>query len=333
MSEVSEGLATGAGESESLLDAFIDAGDFDDADYLKPEEATQDAAAAAEDADQPETEDEDTEGTEVEAKDAKEADAEDDGDYVELDNEDGTTERVALSELLAARNQLNELGPNVDQIRHTIAEQATAQVQERFTALDGQIAQTAELYATLNQLMPQVQPPSEELLDERSHYYNPGAYRQQMEAYNNVSSIMETARTEIQGLNQQYTAEATQKQEMQAQKDWAALTAIDSTWTKGDAAKRLTDLRGSISEIYGIQPELVGNITNPGFIRMAEDAKKYRDAMAKGVKPQSKSAPRLVKGGKGKGKPQGSAKKAKANAYLAKTGKVSNLEDVWGDFL
>lgn len=334
MTVVSEGLDAGPSESESLLDAFIGEGDFDDdgADYLQPEEAPEDVAAATEDADQPDTEDDDADDAEIEAKDAEDADA-DDGDYVELDLEDGTTERVALSELLDARKQLTELGPNADQIRHNIAEQATAQVQERFTALDWQISQTAELYATLQELMPNVEPPSQELLNENSQYYNPGMYRQQMAAYENVSSIMEGAKGKVQELNEAYKAEQQKHRDLQTQKDWASLTAVDKSWLSGDSAKRLYDLRGSTSEAYSIEPQAIAQITNPGFIRMAEDAKKYRDAMAKGVKSKPKSAPRLVKGGKGKGKPKGSARAAKAAAHLAKTGEVTDPEGVWGEFL
>ena len=335
MTVVNEGLDSGASESESLLDAFIETGDFDDAEYLQSDEAPNEAAEAATDVDQPETDGEETEETETEATDAKDADADDEGDFVEIDNEDGTTERLSVSDLLAAYNTTKEIGTDANQIRQQIAEAATAQIQERTAALDTQISQVLELYGTLFQLTPEMSEPSQELLNENSQYYNPAAYREQMQAYQNVTQIMDGAKEKMQELNEQYQYEAIHRQNLQAQKDWAALTAVDSSWLKGDSEKRLETLRASSSEAYGIEPQLIGGITNPGFIRMAEDAKAYREAKAKGIKPKAKTVPRLVKGGAGSGKAKtgNSAKKAKANAHLQKTGEVADLEAVWGDFL
>lgn len=332
MSEVSEGLSDG-NEAASLLDAYIAEGDFDDADYLSDGEAPEEAAQAAEDADQPDTEEDEVEAA-TEDDDGTDADADDDGDYVELDLDDGTTERVSLTQLLEDRKTLAELGSTADEIRHNIAEQAAAQIQERHTALDQQITQTVELYATLEQLLPNVEAPDPSMLDQYSPNYGPEKYRQQMQAYEWVTQTMEGAKGTMRELKEKYDAEQAESRKIQASRDWAKLTSLDKTWLEGDAAKRLNTLRQSTADAYGLAREMVGTITEPGFIRMAEDAQKYREAAAKGVTPKKKAAPRLVKGGQGRAKKDPtSARRAKANDHLRKTGKVADLESTWGEFL
>lgn len=338
MNEVSEGLdAETDTSSQNLLDAFIAEGDLGDVASLADEEAPRDDTAdVVTDADQPETDDETDEDTEtVEAKDADDADAEDeDGDFVEFETEDGATERVAVSDLLESHKQLTELGSNADEIRSQIAEQATVQVQERTTALDNQIQQTVELYGLLDALMPKLEQPSQELLNPQSPHYNPDAYREQMNAVQEVQSVMDGAKAKMTKLKEQYQKEAVQRQKLQAQSDWAKLTAKDKTWLQPGAEKRLDDVRTAASKLYGIDTKLISSITHPGFIQMAEDAKLYREAKAKPAPKTKKGAPRLVKGGsKRKAADPSASRRAKANDALRKTGRVTDLEGVWGEFL
>ncbi len=336
MSGESEGLALPEAESGDLLSAFMDAGDFADADYLEqPEEAPKEAAEAATDADEPETEDDATEETEIEAKDADEdAEAEDEGDFVEFDTEDGTTERVSVSELLEAHAQFKQLGSDSEQIRSQIAEQALAEIQPVKEAYNNQVNELAQTYAMLQELMPNVEQPSMEMLDERSQYYNPQAYRDQLAAYERVQEVMGDARGRITQAQEQHQKLLADQQKQQAEKHWQALVSADKTWAEGDPAKRLGELRSHVSSAYGIAPEVVANITEPGFIRMAEDAKAYRAAKSKTIKPKAKTAPRLVKGGTArKSANPKSARVKKAAQQLAKTGRVTDLEGTWGEFL
>ncbi len=329
------GLPEADGGSD-ILSAFEDAGDFADAEWLEqPTEAPNEAAQAAEDADTPETDDEDAEDTELEATDADEAaEADEDGDFVEYDTEDGTTERVSVSELLEAHQNFKQLGSDSEQIRSQIAEAYQAELAPVKQAYDSQVNQLAETYALLQELMPNVEPPSTDMLDERSQYYNPQAYRQQLDAYERVNGVMGSAREKIQKAREEHTQLQEQQRTQQAQKDWQALVSADGTWAKGDPAARLNDLRGHVAKAYGIDPQIVESITNPGFIRMAEDAKAYRAAKSKTIKPKSKTAPRLVKGGTArKSANPKSARSKKAAQQLAKTGTVTDLEGTWGEFL
>lgn len=337
MSGTSEGLALPESDTSGgdLLDAFIDTGDFADADYLElPEEAPKEAAQAATDADTPETDEDADENEEIEAKDAEDAEADDDGDYVEFDTEDGTTERVSVSELLEAHAQFKQLGSDSEQIRSQIAEAYQAELAPVKEAYDAQVNQLAETYALLTELMPNVEPPSTEMLDERSQYYNPQAYRQQLDAYERVNGVMGNAREKIQKAREEHQQLQDQQRTVQAQKDWQALVSADKTWTEGDPAKRLGELRSHVAKAYGIDPQIVESITNPGFIRMAEDAKAYRAAKSKTIKPKAKTAPRLVKGGTARKTANAkTARQKAADAQLKKTGKVTDLEAVWGSFL
>ena len=157
MSGTSEGLALPESDTSGgdLLDAFIDTGDFADADYLEqPEEAPKEAAEAATDADQPETDEDADEDTEIEARDAEDAEADEDGDYVEFDTDDGTTERVSVSELLEAHAQFKQLGSDSEQIRSQIAEAYQAELAPVQEAYNTQVNQLAETYALLQELFP-----------------------------------------------------------------------------------------------------------------------------------------------------------------------------------
>lgn len=338
MSGETQGLGLPEAEGGDLLDAFMDAGDFADADYLEqPEEAPREAAEAATDADTLETDEDADETKEIEAKDAEDAEADEDGDFVEFDNDDGTTERVSVSELLEAHAQFKQLGSDSEQIRSQIAMQAQAELAPVREAYDLQVNQLAETYALLSELMPNVEPPSTEMLDERSQYYNPQAYRAQLDAYERVTGVMGDARERIQRAQQEHQIVLQQQAQQQAQRDWQALVSADKTWSEGKPEaiqKRLEDIRAHSASAYGIDPQIIATITNPGFIRMAEDAKAYREAKSTRIKPKAKSAPRLVKGGAGRKSANAQSSRAKKAAQqLAKTGRVTDLEGTWGEFL
>lgn len=338
MSGETQGLGLPEAEGGDLLDAFMDAGDFADADYLEqPEEAPREAAEAATDADTLETDEDADETKEIEAKDAEDAEADEDGDFVEFDTDDGTTERVSVQELLDAHAQFKQLGSDSEQIRSQIAMQAQAELAPVREAYDLQVNQLAETYALLSELMPNVEPPSTEMLDERSQYYNPQAYRAQLDAYERVTGVMGDARERIQRAQQEHQKVQQQQAQQQAQRDWQALVSADKTWSEGKPEaiqKRLEGIRAHSASAYGIDPQIIATITNPGFIRMAEDAKAYREAKSTQIKPKAKSAPRLVKGGVGRKSANAQSSRAKKAAQqLAKTGRVTDLEGTWGEFL
>ena len=332
MSKVSEGLEPaqfGEGPDEGLLDAFIATGDLDGLGL--EEEAPTEPQQAAEDADQPETDDDETEEAEVEAKDADEGEGEDEGDFVEWETGDGETERVSVDQLMQAYQQQQQLGPDAEAIRTRIASEAMEQIAPIQQSYQQQVGEVMQLYATLDSLMPGLSEPDTQLLRT-----NPRDYAEQMEAYREVSGIMEGARSKIQELQQQSQQAAAQAQHLQAQKDWASLTSLDPTWLEGSPEARLNELRGHIVNQYNIPAEVVGTITDPGFIRMAEDAKAYRTATSKKLTAKSKTAPKLIKGkvaGKSTQNPKSKARKT-ADDHLRKTGKAgSDLESQWGQFL
>lgn len=339
MSGTSEGLALPESDTSGgdLLDAFIDTGDFNDADYLElPEEAPKEAAQAATDADTPETDEDADENEEIEAKDdADEGDqADDDGDYVEFDTEDGTTERVSVSELLEAHAQFKQLGSDSEQIRSQIAEAYQAELAPVKEAYDTQVNQVAEIYGLLSELLPNVEQPSTEMLDDRSQYYNPAEYRRQLDAFERVNGVMGQAREKIQKAREEYQELQANQYKQRAQKAYQELVAADKTWAEGNSAQRLEDLRGYVSSTYGIPREEVDSVVSSGFVRMAEDAKAYRAAKSKTIKPKAKTAPRLVKGGTARKTANAkTARQKAADAQLKKTGKVTDLEAVWGSFL
>jgi|GEM_PF-2404298 len=319
----------------SLLDAFIEAGAIEGFEDEAPAVQAQDGAEADETTEVTDEQDEAAE-TEVEAQ-TEEGD-EEDGDYIEFDGEDGEPNRVPISEALKAYQELKELGPDVSQIRSQVIEQAQQQVSERIQSLDTTINEAAQAYALINELVPNLEEPSEEYLNPSSPYYNPDYYRQQKQLIAQVGDQVKTAKERLQGLVEAREKQTAAQREMDMNKHWTALTQSDATWAKLDqkaATKRLNDLREGIASTYGLSREEVGGIYHNSFIRMAQDALAYRKAQSKPIQPKEKSAPRLVKAGS-KRKSTGTAdskRRQTANANLAKHGKVTDLEGVWGEFL
>ena len=332
MSKVSEGLEPiqfGEGPDEELLNAFISAGDLDGLGL--EEEAPTEPQQAAEDADQLTEEDPEGEDTETKAEGADEAAGEEEGDFVEWETEEGETARVSVEDLMQAYNQQQQLGPDAEAIRTRIATEAMEQIAPIQQSYQQQVGEVIQLYQQLNSLMPDLSEPDISLLRT-----NPRQYAEQMEAYKEVSAIMGGAREKMVELQQQSQEAAEKARALQVQKDWATLVSLDPTWNQGDNSKRLNDLRTHIVSTYNIPAEIVGTITDPGFIRMAEDAAAYKQATSTKLKAKPKSAPKLIKGkvaGKSAVDPTKTARK-KADEFLRKTGKAGDdLESQWGQFL
>lgn len=319
----------------SLLDAFIEAGAIEGFEDEAPVAEAQEGAEAGEDAEITDEQDVDAE-TEVEAQ-TEEGD-EEDGDYVEFDGDDGETNRVPVSEMLQAYQQLKELGPDVSHIRSQVMEQAQQQVSERIQSLDTTINEAAQAYALINELVPNLEEPSEEYLNSSSPHYNPDYYRQQKQLIAAVGEQVGAAKERLQGLVEARKKEDERAREQDINNHWMALTQSDPSWSKLDqkaAVKRLNDLREGIASTYGLSREEVGGIYHNSFIRMAQDALAYRKANSKPIEPKQKSAPRLVKAGSTRKSTRSADSKRRqtANANLAKHGKVTDLEGVWGEFL
>jgi len=334
MNEVSDGLNTEETSSNSLLSAFESAGDLDGL-FTPDEEAPKEPAEAVQDAETPDTGDDETEETEVEAKedDADEAEsdeADDDGDFIEFELEDGTSERVSVAEALASHQQLQQLGAESEQIRAQIADAAQAEITQVKEAYNNQVQQVAQAWGVLNELMPNVQMPDQSLITTDPHQY-----AAQLRNYELVQERYGAAREKIQEAQQAYQQQQQEEWSRQANSNWQKLVSLDKSWAEGKPAERLETLRSSIAGTYGIERTVIDQITEPGFIRMAEDAAAYRAAKGKKVEAKAKTAPKLVKGGKA-GRSTANpmaARKAKANAALKKTGEALDLEAVWGSHL
>ena len=334
MSESQESMALGGSDpsqSEDLLSAFLDAGDLDGLglDEPKAEDAQEAQEAAAED-----VEDEaDEQETEAKADDADGAD--DDGEFIEFETDDGETERVSVAEALQAYNEMKQLGPDSARIRSQITEQAAQQVQERVTKADGLIRQAAEAYSLVQQLVPHVQDPDPVLLDENSPYYNPALYRQQQQASAQVKQMVEEAKAELEKTVNERNAESQQQRQLDMNKEWTLLLDADPTWGKGDAAKRLTNLRSGVCEAYNLPADYVSGVYHNGFIRMAQDALAFRQAQAKPLQAKPKEPPRLVRNGNKRkaAESTASARRKAAAKQVARTGKVTDLEGFYGEFL
>lgn len=323
-------MLEGDDKSENLLDAFLAAeaaGAENALGNLKLEGAAE-AQEPAEEGDE-ETETLEAEGAEEAAGESEEV------DYVELEGEDGTIERVPLNELLEAHKITKELGSTTSQITQRITEAATQQVRERTQRLDQYIQQSAQTFQLVQQLMPKISEPDPVMLDPNSPYYNPAAYKEQAEAVRQVRAIMEQAETGLKQTLKQREEAHSEQQRLEMDRHWIALQSADPTWGKGDAGKRLNSLRTEVAAHYGFKPEEVGAIFDHRFILLAQDALKARKAEKTVLAPKAKAAPKLVRTGptgKATRNPEGQ-RQAKARDVLRKTGQTSDLEGTWGKFV
>jgi hypothetical protein len=335
MAEGLEGLGGSAPTAESILGLFEQAGDFGD-DLEQPEVSREDAEADLRGEDKPAVkanDDSEDDAKEAKAKESDEDKADSDDDAIEMlefETDDGQTEQVPVSELLDLHKRKSELQTNIEQVRADVAQQTTQQFQEHFAALENQAQVLGELQAQYNEFLSFAQEPDIRVLNQ-----DPELYRQQMLAYQQVKGFQQEVDQKVANLKEEYTKTQEAARQASAERDWAALVAADPTWKKGDAAKRLTDLRQGVSSAFGIEPDVVATITHPGFIRMAEAALKA--ANAKRIEPKAKESPKVTKGKTGSADGAERTVKARrvkaARQQLQKTGRVTDLEGVWGQFV
>lgn len=314
-------------KNEGLLDAFLaaEAQPDEDAEGLPPIEGALDAQEPAE---AEETEEaEDPEGAEDGAG--------EETDYVELTNEDGTTERVPLDELLEAHRITKELGSTTSQITQKITEAASQQVRQRTQRLDQTIEGAVQVYQLVQQLMPKISDPDPAMLDRTSRLYDPDGYREQAEAVRQIRDIMGQAENGLRQTLKQRDEAQTEAQRLEMDRHWIALQSADQTWQKGDAGKRLNSLRTDVTSLYGFAPQEVAGIFDHRFILMAQDAAAYRKAQKTALTPKTKAQPKLVRttpGGKTSKSPN-TERQVKAREALRKTGRTGDLEATWGKFV
>lgn len=322
-------MAEGEEKGGGLLDAFLASAEETDRESLELETPETEGAAEAQD-----TEEVDGEAVETEDDEATEEGAVE-GDYVELTNEDGETERVSLDELIEARKQMTELGSNVSQIRQQITQAAAKQIQERTQKLDQTIQYAEQVYEFVSQLMPKISEPDQSMLDQYSPNYNPQAYREQAEAVRQVREIMQQAQGGMERARQQRQAAIQERQQLEMDQHWVALQNADASWKAGDPGKRLTALRTQAASLYGFSPDEIGGIYDHRFVLMAQDALAYRKAQKTTMTAKPKGTAKLVRAS-APGKAtvsQASKRTAQARQALKKTGEVRDLEAVWGKFI
>jgi len=322
-------MLEGDDKGGGLLDAFLAASD--EADKVFEADQTEGAAEAQEPEEEVEAEAEASEEAEGAEEGAEESEAD---DYVELTDDEGNTSRVSLNELVEAHRKLQGIGSSESQIRQEITEAAARQVQDRMQRLDETVGQALQSFQLVQQLVPRVKEPDPVMLDRNSPYYNPQAYREQAEAVRQVKEIMGQAEGQLKETLEKRQAAAREQAQMDMDRHWISLQKADESWTKGDPVKRLTGLRNEVTNLYGFKPEEIAAIYDHRFVLMVQDALSYRKAQKTALKAQPKAAPKLVRAASAKGtKSPQSKRKAQANAALRKTGRVTDLEAVWGEFL
>ena len=320
-----------------LLDAFLGEegyGAEDSKQFERPapddttDEEPVEASAEDEDTDEAEAEaaEEGDEEAEVEAE-------EPDGDYVEHEGK-----KLAVTELVAAYQFQKTTEGQLDQLRHQVIDRATQEVEtykqewnERAEALDS-------AYEYLQTLVPDYDRPPVSMLDRGSSDYDPDTYHYLNRQIDEAEGRKAEAYRQVSQARQIRGQEQAQQRQKAVADNAAKLAAEFPEWGNPETARvEAQKLTAALKQHYGFDDDTINSVVDYRFYKLAIDAAAYRASQAKGApkpKGDAKAAPRLVRSS---AKPAPQAKmgkrKAAAEQALKKTGKVTDLEAIFGDFV
>ena len=321
---------------QGLLDAFLASAEESaanpDTGLPEDEDGEDESANEAQPSEGETDETEEVEGAE------KDEGADEDGEFVEFDGEDGEKVRVSLEEIIDGYKQSQQFGSNVNQIRHQVTEAAQAVVRERVQKLDKTLDGAIQAYNLVQRLVPQIQEPDPAIyLNPNSPQYDPEGYAARIEGIKKVKAILAEAEGGLKTALESRRGQADEEMKLNADRHWVALQNADPSWKKGDAGKRLSDMRTQVGSLYGFSPQELQTIIDHRFVLMAQDALAFKKAQKTTIQPKPKGSAKVIRGtGNRTGADTGSKdakRRQQARAEVKKTGRTSDLEAFWGEHL
>lgn len=142
--------------------------------------------------------------------------------------------------------------------------------------------------------------PDIELINEESPRYNPGLYQRQKAMADHQRSQYQHVSSQIQAMEQDRTQRSQALQHLQRVRGREALSKIwpEVVASDGKEAARVRSEVADYYSQYGVTPEVMQSITNPGFYAVLKDALAYR----RGLRDKEtavrvvRSKPKLVRG-------------------------------------
>lgn len=332
----------------SLLDAFeaeAEAGQEDAREFDKRSQARR---AANPDADDEPNEAEPEDGEDAEAIEAEAEDTPDDAedaadeppgeDFIELD---GT--KVALTELIEARQWKQQAESNLRQIETQVYQQAQQRANQMLGEWDTRFQTLDTAAEAIMQLMPELEPPSRTMLQRGHPDFDPDTYHMIKDMQSEYAAKRQAAFSQVEEARQLAKRQADERQshmhsEMLAQGVAALRREFPEQFGTPEAARKTaSDLSDFLRSAYQFDDATINSVTDHRFWKLAMEAKAFRDAKARPLpKPKGaeKSAPRLVRS-KAPAAPAAKGAKARNQALqaLKKTGKITDREAIFGDFV
>ena len=333
MSDPNTPQAAPADDGGDLLDAFLGEEGYgvEDSKQFERRADTDEPIEASAD-------DEDTEEAEAEAAEEGDEEAEveadePDGDYVEHEGK-----KLAVSDLLAAYQFKSSTEAQLDQLRHQVVSRATQEVEVQKQAWTKRSEALDAAYEYVQSLVPDYDRPPASMLDRTSRDYDPDTYHYLNRQIDEIEGRKAQAYQQVTQAREFRKREQAQQRQQAVAQNAAKLAAEFPQWANPETARtEAAKLTTALKQHYGFDDETIASVVDYRFYKLAMDAAAYRASQAKGApkpKGEAKAAPRLVRSS---AKPAPQAKmgkrKATAEAALKKTGKVTDLEATFGDFV
>ena len=277
-------------------------------------------------------------GEEVEAvaesEDVVEASDEDDYDGDQIDDEDLVEVEAEDTSLISVKVDGKEEQWTLDQLKQSAAGQAAInkrfqeaaearkQIEHQATVLQQQQQQFMQMYqqAQQNGLQEPVAP-SRELFES-----DPIGYMEMKLKYDEDKAGYDQQMYQVQQIKQQQTQQQAQAQQSYLQEQAELLKQHIPEIADPEKGAKLKDDLMQIGMDYGFSAEEMAGVSDARYVRALNDARKYRELVAKRKQTQQKGqkARPVVKAGAKKTADGQAATRKKAQSRLQKTGSIND---------
>lgn len=303
---------------------------------LEPEEGEdlRDPKAGQERSDEPEAPDEVVDEPPKAAAEEDEPDAaEADPEFEIPDADGGEPERVKLSELVEAKNQLAAIKGREAEVLERVHTQAHQAATQRIQQVDAWMNQTAFQLQQGLALLPQIAPPPFNMLNPSSPNYDPDQYHLQKGQFDQLQAHRHAIGQQLQGIQQQQLqmAEAQTAQREEAELRQLAVKRSDWIGADGEIKLEVADrLVNGLQKHFGVDPELSRSVIDHSFFLVADAALQFAEMKEKGGTVQARAVAKApakaqssdAKAGRTLGREE--AQHMQARGALKKSGKTED---------
>ena len=241
------------------------------------------------------------------------------------EKEGGEPVRLKATEVWEGYNEAKQLRARVAELEKGVPPPEVYD-QELMRLVDAQAQMLQRLQVYEQYLQPEA--PDLALIDEYSPRYNPGAYQRQMAIAQQQNQQINAIRQQMQAVDADRQRRVDALSHLQKVRGREALAKFWPEVVASDG-KEAARVRSEVADYYGqfgVTPEVMASITNPGFYAVLKDALAYR----RGQREREtairvvRSKPRLVRGSARSGD---TARQQAYQAGMQRLSKSNSVED------